>query len=145
MAAVERHIQYKRALGAGDAVTIQSALLEVKDKSIHMLHKMVHDASGEVAAVTVVVGVHIDANIRKAVRLPEDVRRRAIEMKEHEMAALQETCAKKEERSPGDRFSTFNRVHADMARQKLAKVNRRDAFNCVPAIISFLFFALIGS
>src|ERR1700704_4285471 len=27
-----------------DAVTIQSALLEVKDKSIHMLHKMVHDA-----------------------------------------------------------------------------------------------------
>jgi len=93
MAAVEQHIQYKRELGAGDAVTIQSALLEVKDESIHMLHKMVHDASGEVAAVTVVVGVHIDANIRKAVQLPEDVRRRAIEMKEHEMAALQETCA----------------------------------------------------
>jgi len=88
MAAVEQHIQYKRELHSGDAVTIQSALLEVKDKSIRMLHKMVHDASGEVAATTVVVGVHIDARIRKAIRMPEDVRQRAIEMKEHELAAL---------------------------------------------------------
>jgi acyl-CoA thioester hydrolase len=89
MAAVEQHIQYKRELHAGDAVTVQSALLEVKDKSIHMLHKMVHDASGEVAATTVVVGVHIDARIRKAIPLPEEVRLRAVAMKEHELAALQ--------------------------------------------------------
>jgi acyl-CoA thioester hydrolase len=88
MAAVEQHIQYKRELYPGDAVTIQSALLEVKDKSIHMLHKMVHDASGEVAATTVVVGVHIDARMRKAIRIPEDVRQRALEMKERELAAL---------------------------------------------------------
>jgi len=88
MAAVEQHIQYKRELYPGDAVTIQSALLEVKDKSIHMLHKMVHDASGEVAATTVVVGVHIDARMRKAIRIPEDVRQRALEMKEQELAAL---------------------------------------------------------
>jgi len=90
MAAVEQHIQYKRELHAGDAVTIQSALLEVKNKSIHMLHKMIHDASGEVAATTVVVGVHIDAVIRKAISLPEDVRQRAVRMKEEELAALQE-------------------------------------------------------
>lgn len=88
MAAVEQHIQYKRELHAGDAVTIQSALLEVKNKSIHMLHKMVHDATGEVAATTVIVGVHIDARIRKAIQIPEDVRQRAMEMKEQEMAAL---------------------------------------------------------
>jgi len=92
MAAVEQHIQYKRELHAGDAITIKSALLEVNEKSIHMLHKMVHDASGDVAATTVVVGIHIDAKIRKAIQLPEDVRERAIEIKEQEMAALQETC-----------------------------------------------------
>ena len=92
MAAVEQHIQYKRELKAGDAVTIQSALLDVKDKSIHMLHKMVQDATGEVAATTVVVGVHIDATIRKAIRLPDDVRQKAIHMKEREMTALQEVC-----------------------------------------------------
>lgn len=39
MAAVEQHIHYKRELLAGDAVTIQSTVLEVKDKSIQMLHK----------------------------------------------------------------------------------------------------------
>jgi len=88
MAAVEQHIQYKRELRPGDAITIQSAVLEVKDKSIHMLHKMVHDVSGDIAATTVVVGVHIDARIRKAIRLPEEVRQRAMEMKEQEMAAF---------------------------------------------------------
>jgi acyl-CoA thioester hydrolase len=92
MAAVEQHIQYKRELHAGDAVTIESALLEVKDKSIHMLHKMVHDGSGEVVATTVAIGVHIDARVRKAVRLPDDVRQRAIKMKQEEMTALQEIC-----------------------------------------------------
>jgi acyl-CoA thioester hydrolase len=90
MAAVEQHIQYRRELHAGDTVTIQSALLEVKDKSIHMLHKMVHDVSGEIAATTVVVGVHIDAKIRKPIRLPEDVRQRAIAIKEQELTALQD-------------------------------------------------------
>ncbi len=92
MVAVEQNIQYKRQLYAGDAVTIESALLEVKDKSIHMVHKMVHDASGEVAATTSLVAVHIDANIRKAIRVPEDVRQRAIKMNQREVAALQEMC-----------------------------------------------------
>jgi len=88
MAAVEQHIQYKRELVAGQAVTIQSALLEVKDKSIHMLHKMIDDASGEVAATTVVVGVHIDAILRKAISIPDDVRDLALSMKEQEFASL---------------------------------------------------------
>jgi acyl-CoA thioester hydrolase len=88
MAAVEQHIQYKRELHAGDAVTVQSALLEVKDKSIHMLHKMTDDATGQVAATTVVVGVHIDAVVRKAIRLPQDVREKAMQMKEQEFESL---------------------------------------------------------
>lgn len=89
MVAVAQHIQYKRELRAGQAVTIQSALLEVKEKSIHMLHKLIDEATGEVAATTVVVGVHIDAMLRKAIPVPEDVRDRALQMKESEFAALQ--------------------------------------------------------
>jgi acyl-CoA thioesterase FadM len=53
---------------------------------------MVHDGSGKVAATTVVIGVHIDTRVRKAIRLPDDVRQRAIKMKEREMTALQEMC-----------------------------------------------------
>lgn len=90
MAAVEQHIQYKRELHPGDAVTIHSALLEVKDKSIHMLHKMIDDRSGVVAASTLLAGVHIDATLRKAMRLPQDVRDKALQMKEEYLLALQE-------------------------------------------------------
>jgi len=90
MAAVEQRIQYKRELRAGDAVKIQSKLLEVKDKSIYMLHKMVHEESEEVAATNLVVGVHIDAKVRKAIRIPDDVRQRAIKMKDLDINELQE-------------------------------------------------------
>ena len=89
MAAVEQHIQYRREMRAGQAVTIQSAVLEVKDKSIHMLHKLIDDASGEVAATTVVVGVHIDALLRKAISIPQDVRDKVLRMGDQEFAALQ--------------------------------------------------------
>jgi len=57
-----------------------------------MLHKMVHDGTGEIAATTVVVGVHIDARVRKVIRLPDDVRQISIKMKEQEVTALQELC-----------------------------------------------------
>jgi hypothetical protein len=53
------------------------------------------NGSGKVAATTVVIGVHIDARIRKAIRLPDDVRQMAIKMKEQEMTALQEMCEQK--------------------------------------------------
>lgn len=86
MVAVEQRIQYKRELHAGDAVKIQSSLLEVKDKSIFMLHKMVDEGSGEVAATMLVIGVHIDARIRKAIRLPDEVRQNAMAMKGQEAA-----------------------------------------------------------
>jgi len=88
MAAVEQHIQYKSELRAGDAVTIRSVLLEVKEKSLRMMHEMRHDASGDVAATTEVVGVHIDAKVRKAARLPEDVRTRAMQVREEEFALI---------------------------------------------------------
>jgi acyl-CoA thioester hydrolase len=82
MAAVEQRIQYRRELHPGDTITVQSTLLELTDKSVHMLHKMLHDASGEIAATTIIVGVHIDARTRRAIRLPEDVRERAIAITE---------------------------------------------------------------
>ena len=90
MAATEQHIQYKRELFAGDTITIESALLEVNDKSLRMLHKMVHDASGEIAAMTMIVAVHMDARIRKAIRLPEYIRQKAMQMKEQAVAVLRE-------------------------------------------------------
>jgi acyl-CoA thioester hydrolase len=77
MAAVEQRIEYKRELHAGDVVTIRSTVLEVKDKAIRMRHEMTNDVTGDLAAVTEIVGVHIETANRRACALPADVRERA--------------------------------------------------------------------
>jgi acyl-CoA thioester hydrolase len=77
MAGVEQHIEYKRELYPGDVVTVTSTILEVKEKAIRFAHEMKDDATGEVAARTVLVAVHLDASKRRARALPADVRERA--------------------------------------------------------------------
>jgi acyl-CoA thioester hydrolase len=77
MAGVEQHIEYKRELFAGDVVTVTSTLLEVRDKVIRFAHEMTNDATGEVAAKTILVAVHLDTEKRKACGIPDDVRDRA--------------------------------------------------------------------
>ena len=80
MAGVEQHIEYKRELYAGDVVTVSSTILEVKEKAIRFAHEMKNDETGDVAARTVLVAVHLDAATRKARAFPADVRDRAYSM-----------------------------------------------------------------
>jgi acyl-CoA thioester hydrolase len=70
MAAVDQHIEYKRELHAGDVVTVRSTVLELAGKKVRFRHEMVNDATGEVAAVTTLVAVHMDTQARKACPLP---------------------------------------------------------------------------
>jgi acyl-CoA thioester hydrolase len=79
-AALEQHIQYKRELYAGDTITIRSAVIEIKDKVMRLMHEMRNDETGEVAAIVSLVGVYLDASTRKARPLPSDVRERAMIM-----------------------------------------------------------------
>lgn len=76
MAAVE-HIEYKRELRAGDIVTVRSAVLEVKEKSIRFQHEMTNDETGDLAARTTLTGVYFDTSVRKARSLPSDISGRA--------------------------------------------------------------------
>ena len=80
MAAVEQNIQYKRELLAGDIVSVHSAVLEIKDKAIRFTHEMRNADTGEVAAVTVLTGVHLDKAARRACAFPEEVKERAAAM-----------------------------------------------------------------
>jgi acyl-CoA thioester hydrolase len=80
MAAVEQRIEYKRELRAGDLLTIQSSIQEVRDKIIVMIHEMTNQDTGELAARTVITGICVDASTRRARPLPEGVRQRATEM-----------------------------------------------------------------
>ena len=80
MATVEQRIEYKGELYAGDVVTVRSAVLEVSEKAIRIVHEMRNDDTGDVAATMVIVGVHLDMASRKACSLPGDVRERGIFM-----------------------------------------------------------------
>jgi acyl-CoA thioester hydrolase len=80
MVAVEQTVNYRRELLAGDLLSIYSQLLEVREKAIRFTHEMRNDATGEVAATTVLVGVHLDARLRKASPIPADVCERARQM-----------------------------------------------------------------
>ena len=80
MAGVEQQIEYKRELFAGDVVTVVSTILEVREKVIRFAHEMKNDATGEVAARTTLVAVHLDTVTRKARALPADVSERARSM-----------------------------------------------------------------
>jgi acyl-CoA thioester hydrolase len=73
MAAVDQHIQYKRELMAGDVITIRSEVLEFAGKKIRFRHEMVNGETGEVAAVTTLLGIHIDTVARKACDFPGDL------------------------------------------------------------------------
>jgi acyl-CoA thioester hydrolase len=74
MAAVAQEITYKRELHAGDAVTIRTSVLEVRERTIRVIHEMTDDETGDVAATTVIVAVHIDAITRRALPFPSDFR-----------------------------------------------------------------------
>lgn len=80
MAAVEQNIQYKRELLAGDIVNVYSAVLEIKDKSIRFRHEMRKADTDEVAATTVLTGVHLDKAARRACAFPDAVKEKATAM-----------------------------------------------------------------
>lgn len=72
MAAVKQDTSYKRELRAGDIVTIRSGVIEIREKVIRFFHEMRKDETGEVAAISALTGVHIDAGTRKSRPFPPD-------------------------------------------------------------------------
>ena len=80
MVAVEQKIVYKRELVPRDLVMIRSGILEIKEKVIRFFHEMVNEGSDEIAAVTVLTGVPIDAETRKARPFPGDILERGRKM-----------------------------------------------------------------
>jgi len=76
LVAVEQHIKYKRELHAGDLLTIRSAFLEAREKSVRFVHEMTNDENGDLAATMLVIGVCLDTMTRKARVLPSDIRER---------------------------------------------------------------------
>ena len=77
MAAVQQNITYKKELHAGDVVTIRTTIIEIRGKVLRFVHEMLKEATGEIAAIAELTGVHMDARSRKAIEFPPDILERA--------------------------------------------------------------------
>lgn len=73
MAAVQQNITYRRELHAGDTVSVHSAFLELRDKVARFVHEMRNGETGELAALCMLTGVHIDAEARKSCPFPQEI------------------------------------------------------------------------
>jgi acyl-CoA thioester hydrolase len=73
MAAVQQDISYRRELRAGDVIAVRSGVLEVREKVVKFVHEMRDAQSGEIAAVCVITGVHMDGATRKSKPLPAEI------------------------------------------------------------------------
>jgi acyl-CoA thioester hydrolase len=76
MAALQQNTTYKRELHAGDIISITSGILEIRAKTIRFVHQMRNDETGEIAAVSELTGIHMDAFTRKSCPLPDEVQKR---------------------------------------------------------------------
>jgi acyl-CoA thioester hydrolase len=77
MVAVKQEITYSKELVAGDVVFVRSRMLEAREKVLRFAHQLIHAESDEVAAVSELVGVHIDRRERKSCALPPEILERA--------------------------------------------------------------------
>lgn len=77
MAAVHQETTYKNELMAGDLITIQSRILEIRERVIRFYHVMLNADTHEVAATTMLTGVHLDSDARKSCPFPRDILDRA--------------------------------------------------------------------
>ncbi len=80
VAAVHQEITYRRELKAGDLITIRTGVLEMRERVIRFYHEMTNDETGEIAAMTTLTGVHMDAQTRKSCAFPAEIRERGTQM-----------------------------------------------------------------
>ena len=79
VAAVHQVITYRRELRAGDLLTVRTGILEINPKLIRFYHEMTNDETGDIAATTVITGLHMDTQSRKACPFPAEIIQRAKE------------------------------------------------------------------
>jgi acyl-CoA thioester hydrolase len=73
MAAVDQQIAYLKELHAGAVVSVETVVREVHQKRIVFVHEMHNDETGEMAARTTLVAVHMDTAARKSCPFPTAV------------------------------------------------------------------------
>ena len=76
----EMDLRFYRELNVGDAVSVHSAITDIGDTSFRLVHKLVNERSGEIAASMSQYGVHLDMQTRRPTPFPDDIKAKAAGM-----------------------------------------------------------------
>ena len=93
---VDQRTQYKRELTAGSLIHIATQLVSLGRSSIRFVHRMYDSETAEEVAVSELVGVYFDTDVRAATDLPPAVHRRAGELRRSRTSALEVDTATEE-------------------------------------------------
>lgn len=77
MAAVDQHTKYKRELHSGALIRICSEVLDIREKTLRIMHRMYDVESGAEAASSELLAVFIDSEARRSVPFPAEIAGRA--------------------------------------------------------------------
>lgn len=80
MAALDQRIAYKREALPGDVITIRSALLEVKPKTVRFVHEMTRTNDALHLATMLVTAVHLDTQARKSIAFDPEIHAASLAM-----------------------------------------------------------------
>ena len=72
MYVVEAHIAYQREVRAGDQVRVDTLLLGLDPKKLHLFHRMRHEPDLAAAEIEMIV-LHVDRAAGRAVPFPDDI------------------------------------------------------------------------
>lgn len=79
---VEAHVTYENEVLAGDAVEVETRVLDVDDKRIHLFHRMFRpDDEHATVATNELMIVYVDMVTRRTAAMPVEVRARLRELK----------------------------------------------------------------
>jgi carnitine 3-dehydrogenase len=78
----ETHLHHLRESAAGDRLAVPLHLLDAGPKSLHILHSMRDEATGEPVATAEQLLVHVDMATGRVVPMPDDLRRRVDAVRE---------------------------------------------------------------
>jgi carnitine 3-dehydrogenase len=69
----ETHLNYYREMKAGEPFTIETQLVGLDEKRMHLFHRMLHGKTGELVATNEIMQLHVDQKAGKVAPMRADI------------------------------------------------------------------------
>jgi acyl-CoA thioester hydrolase len=71
--ALENHIRYRKEIRTGESISVRTRMLGRSEKRFHMMHFIVKEPSGDLAATGEFIGTHVDMKTRRTSPVPPQI------------------------------------------------------------------------